>query len=266
MWFQVYLACVLTSWFFVFCTGEMEAWAALLSTDEPSQERLKAGDWSGCFPIADQYRFNWRHSSCYVAAIDNTTDGSGVVSRVAWDQIAGLGDEEVFTDFDHVMAPNVDCWEDYKVDNTLEMCEQPSSSATAGRMSEGQISRRTMMWLVLNHFQFFLVWLTTRLFPSRPTELREQIKDHSRRQKDLLAEVVFRENVAEVSAWRKVRAAVVSLQAQKSKTTTRRAIARQATSRGRHRGTVAPVDLSVPLGNTVPSSSSDQQQPKVLGP
>ena len=57
---QVYLACVLTSAFFVFCSGELEAWSEVwrdtVLDPLPTDTELREGSWQGCVPIA-QVRF-----------------------------------------------------------------------------------------------------------------------------------------------------------------------------------------------------------------
>jgi hypothetical protein len=210
LWTQVHIACILTSWFFVFCTGEMEAWAQLFySGEDPTQTELREGAWTGCYPIAGTYRHSWRHDDCFMP-------GRGNESDLPWDSVLGIEDDEVFTEFENVMAPNVECWEEVKVNHSRPLCDQPLGANVAGTMGERQLSKRAMLWLILNHVQIFLVYATCHLVPTHTVELREQVKRHARRQKELIAMAVFaEEREAELQPWHKLRGAVKSLAAMK---------------------------------------------------
>ena len=260
---QVYLACIATSFFFVFCTGQLEAWYDLLSDVHPTQEQILSGNWTGiacahsahycccsrydpsfvwstlltaaflagCYPIAEVQPQSWLIASC---------NRSG--TPVVWDrENFDMTDEEYnVAPLESVMAPvrdmardhhglacslphrarnecgcpnvrrhltvscarqNIECWQPFRVDHTLPFCEQPARSAYAGLMSWEQGMRRVVYWLVINHVQLFLVWLTFHLYPSMPSGLEKEIAKHTRQQKDVLSEAVFDEDEDEVEAW-----------------------------------------------------------------
>jgi hypothetical protein len=153
MWLQVYFACVSTSAFFVFCTGEMEAWVLVFQPDlRATQTELMEGTWSGCQPIADTSTIDWTFPG---EVTTNTSSGClRPNSTEPWD-LPDMVTKHPAESFLYLMAPNLDCWEDTKVNNSLPLCQQPASAAGAGRISFQQAATRLLIWLFLNHVQLF---------------------------------------------------------------------------------------------------------------
>ena len=175
---QVYLACISTSFFVAFCTGQLEAWYGLVFDETPPSEAMAEGRWEGCYPNGQTQTHHWLYRSC------NRTGE-------AWDEadprLAKVENHpETFR-----MAPNIDCWEGKKIDHTLPPCEQPESAASAGIMGWEQLIRRLVVWLLLNHALFFIAWLTYRLVSPMQKELKQSVSAFDRSQKEVIGEVLF---------------------------------------------------------------------------
>ena len=178
----VYVACIATSAFFAFCTGELEAWAEVFSSQNVTALQIKEGSWQGCVPITDTHTHRWKYgpeSGCFLNGTNTT-----------WDPI------DMQQTFKSVMAPNLDCWNDRKVNHSLEICEQPREARMPGQMSWEQISKRAaplshglyaradtvlglagvLVWLLLNHVQLALVWLMYRSVAAVPPRLQASAK------------------------------------------------------------------------------------------
>ena len=124
----VYVACITTSAFFAFCTGELEVWTEVFSSQNVTALQIKEGSWQGCVPISDTHTHRWQYgpeSGCFLNGTNTT-----------WDPI------DMQQTFKSVMAPNLDCWNDRKVNHSLEICEQPREARMPGQMSWEQISKR----------------------------------------------------------------------------------------------------------------------------
>ena len=198
MWFQVHAACICTSAFFTFCTGEMEAWISLFHDEQPTAQLMKEGNWTGCHPNLRENIVQWTYGNCYQTEATNGTPA------VPWDS------EEVQksfppTLFPNVMAPNIECWEDRKVNYSIPMCDQPGDFAQVGSFGFTQGASRLLIFLLLNHVQLGIVAVARHCTKGGPKRVVEKIQQFDRKQKDLLAMAVFREDEATVRAWHRAR-------------------------------------------------------------
>lgn len=139
------------------------------------------------------------------------------VTNESWDTVDAV---EPFT---KIMAPNLDCWNDQKINNTLELCEQPPDAKFAGVMGWDQIAKRSMVFLLINHMQFFLVFVAYHVWSPFPLDLKASINEHLREQKRLMSRVLFREEDKPLKDWHKLRGAVRA-KMQLTKLTTRRIV------------------------------------------
>ena len=144
---QVTVACILTSGFFVFCTGQLEAWVDLLNGEVPADdgsasaggfEMPAAGrrtiadsvvSWRACHPVSRNETIWWTYGAFQSepvalpfprAYIMHSADSAALCVSAGEDsQQQCSAESRLDTDngtsitqsMDHLMAPNYNCWE-----------------------------------------------------------------------------------------------------------------------------------------------------------
>ena len=144
---QVTVACILTSGFFVFCTGQLEAWVDLLNGDVPADdgsasaggfEMPAAGrrtiadsvvSWRACHPVSRNETIWWTYGAFQSepvalpfprAYIMHSADSAALRVSAGEDsqQQCSAGSRldtdngtSITQSMDHLMAPNYNCWE-----------------------------------------------------------------------------------------------------------------------------------------------------------
>ena len=172
--YEVNLACILTSGFFVFCTGQLEAWVDIFNggsavvglglnttavsitaniTDPASggAHHDLGQRWGSCQPVSMDASVWWSYGSEDHSQAQCPSAGLRVGTNRKHDQ----KQEMVF-----FMAPNYNCWEleDERVPEEQPVCEWKVKDFDVLEMGMGfhQMAVRLLVWLCLNHIQFFV--------------------------------------------------------------------------------------------------------------
>ena len=192
------VACVFTSAFFVFCTGMLEAWVVVvaggttnssLSTVETSAgldvSSCEFSSWRECSPVREDAIVYWT-----LGSQSNSQSKCSTATLVDTD---GLNDTTEFhTQF---MAPNYNCWEldNERVPENRPVCEWDEQDFKALKMGMGfhQLSVRMLVWLILNHFQFFISQLVLRFFPRKQPSQEQKERRREWSERKIMSQVLF---------------------------------------------------------------------------
>ena len=168
---EVTLACFFTSGFFVFCTGQLEAWVDIFNGGRgidpgPNATAVNTTAGSG---HSGQFDMTW--GSCQPVSMDasvwwsyGSEDGAQAQCPASLRAGVDLDERGLPHDqteqFKYYMAPNYNCWEleDERVPEDRPVCEWKEKDFEVLEMGMGfhQMAVRLLVWLCLNHIQFFV--------------------------------------------------------------------------------------------------------------